>query len=93
MQSLVRATKQALQTGARSYAAASYPDRKVAVLGAAGDPHCPGPDGLLVILPSQSTRATLTPLARPAGEHPCHAQPDPALWGAQVASASLSPCS
>lgn len=38
MQALARATKQAVQAGARGYAAAAAanPERKVAVLGAAG---------------------------------------------------------
>ena len=36
MNSLVRAGKEALKAGARSFASGSLPDRKVAVLGAAG---------------------------------------------------------
>ena len=38
MNSLVRASKEALKAGARGFAAAATPDRKVAVLGAAGEP-------------------------------------------------------
>lgn len=36
MNALARASKQALQTAARGFASGAYPDRKVAVLGAAG---------------------------------------------------------
>lgn len=38
MNALARASKQALQTAARGFASGAYPDRKVAVLGAAGEP-------------------------------------------------------
>lgn len=37
MNALARASKQALQTAARGFASGAYPDRKVAVLGAAGE--------------------------------------------------------
>lgn len=42
MNALARASKQALQTAARGFASGAYPDRKVAVLGAAGEPHSSG---------------------------------------------------
>jgi poly(3-hydroxybutyrate) depolymerase len=38
MNSLVRASKEILKAGTRGFAATATPDRKVAVLGAAGEP-------------------------------------------------------
>ena len=101
MNALARASKQALQMGARSFASGAYPERKVAVLGAAGE----GPRGRA----GRATNAQLTPWRRrwgargegsargggaaasgPGNRLPAH-HSLPRL--AQAASASPCPCS